>query len=383
MQDDLGGLPPGLPPGFTSTPGGRDAALRLAVLQGISRRALRALAWREGTAPGCLRAISSGAAGSDGDRAHLASTDAASILAALRSTSARFVGPDDEEYWPAFLRLADPPVGLFVRGAPIGLGEIRVAIVGARRPTSTGRDVATMLARTLALAGLGVVSGGAIGIDAAAHRGALDGAGRTVAVLGSGIDLLYPSSNASLFGDVLAGGGTIVSEYPPGVPAEPWRFPARNRLIAALSRGVVVVEGREPSGTRITAEHAIELGLDVFAVPGSVTSPLSATPLSLIRDGATMIRDAEDLLDDLGIEPATLPPVDPIGLPPDERAVLDALAAPMLPESVAQAVGIGRPQALAALVRLEMRGIVRGSGGRYLRTVRAADARAEGPASAP
>src|SRR5262249_58842483 len=124
--------------------------------------------------------------------------------------------------------------------------------------------------------------------------------GLTVAVLGSGIDVPHPRGNLTLFERIVSS-GTLVSEYPPGVPAEPFRFPARNRLIAALSRGVVVVEGTARSGTRITAEHATELGLDVFAVPGSVTSPLADTPLALIREGATLIRDADDLLADLGI----------------------------------------------------------------------------------
>src|SRR5207344_3031694 len=136
--------------------------------------------------------------------------------------------------------------------------------------------------------------------DACAHRGALDAGGQTVAVLGSGIDVDYPPRNGNLL-RAIAGCGTVVSEYPPGVRAEPFRFPARNRLIAALSRAVVVVEGAGRSGTRITADHALELGLDVFAVPGPVTSPLAQTPLEMIRDGATMIRGADDLLADLGL----------------------------------------------------------------------------------
>src|SRR6266516_7075049 len=132
-------------------------------------------------------------------------------------------------------------------------------------------------------------------------RGALDAGGSTVAVLGSGIDVAHPARNRGLFERIEAS-GTLISEYPPGAPAEPFRFPARNRLIAALSRGVVVVEGAAKSGTRITAEHAVDLGLDVFAVPGPVTSPLAETPLGLIRDGATMIRGTADLLEDLRLE---------------------------------------------------------------------------------
>ena len=353
----------------------------LACLQGISPRAVRALAWREGSASACLRAIVVGAAGSDNDRAYLEATGPIRIWDDLRMAKARFAVPGDVDYWPAFTRLADPPVGVFVRGAALEPLEQRIAVVGARRPTVTGREVATAMSLTLAMTGVGVVSGGALGIDAAAHRGALDAAGRTVAVLGSGIDVLHPRTNAGLFRDLLAGAGTLVSEYPPGVPPEPWRFPARNRLIAALSRGVVVVEGRERSGTQITAEHAVDLGLDVFAVPGSVTSPLSATPHALIRDGAILIRDAWDLLEDLGFDPSALPVVTPVGLPDDERSVLAALVAPMLPETIARAAGMKTSAAVAALVRLELRGIVRASAGRYERTLRAVhvDHRTSGP----
>lgn len=369
MPSELARLPAGFPEGFGTAGPEREASLVLACLQGITPRAVRALAWAEGSATRCLHAIARGDAGSDGDRAFLATADPTSIRAGLRTVEARFAVPGDPDYWPALVRLADPPVGVFVRGAPLDPLDERVAIVGARRPTSVGREIAEHLARTLALVGIGVVSGGAIGIDAAAHRGALDGAGRTVVVLGSGIDLLYPRTNERLLRAVLASGGTILSEYPPGTPAVPWRFPARNRLIAALSRGVVVVEGREPSGTRITAEHAIDLGAEVFAVPGPVTGALSATPLALIRDGATMIRDAHDLLEDLGYDVTQLPTPVHVGLLPDERQVLDALTAPMLSDSVVAATGLPVPRAVEALGRLELRGIVVHVGGRYRRAI--------------
>jgi DNA processing protein len=227
--------------------------------------------------------------------------------------------------------------------------------------------VAHDLSSGLAGAGVGVVSGGAIGIDAAAHRGALAVGGQTVAVLGSGIDVLYPSTNRDLLKQI-AVSGTLVSEYPPGVPAEPHRFPARNRLVAALSRGVVIVEGALRSGTRITAEHAMELGLDVFAVPGPVTSPLAETPLELIREGATLVRGSDDLLADLGIERVAVRRGSPATLPQDEARVYGALGMPSLPDAVARAVGCSIADAVAALIRLELRGLVRGVGGRYERT---------------
>jgi len=232
------------------------------------------------------------------------------------------------------------------------------------------------LGRGLALAGVVTVSGGAVGIDAAAHRGALDAGGVTVAVLGSGIDVAHPARNRDLF-ERIEESGTLLSEYPPGTSAEPFRFPARNRLIAALSRGVVVVEGAAKSGTRITAEHAVDLGLDVFALPGPVTSPLAETPLELIRDGATMIRGTADLLEDLRLEGAAAGERGlPRGLSAQESKILASLATSMLPSAVAAATGIPLADTLTVLIALELRGLVRGVGGRFERTFKAAASRA-------
>jgi DNA processing protein len=241
-----------------------------------------------------------------------------------------------------------------------------VAIVGSRRPTPTGIDVARSLAAGVVRAGLVVTSGGALGIDARAHEGALDAGGSTVAVLGCGIDRDYPATNRALLHEI-SGRGTLVSEYPPGVPAEPFRFPARNRLIAGLSIGVVIVEGVAQSGTRSTADFASQVGADIFGVPGAVTSDLSQAPNGLIRDGARLIRSVDDLLDDLGIEPGERA-ITPEGLPSVEASVLDALEQPLMAEEVAAAAGLGLTDAIAALVGLELRGLVTGEGGRYRST---------------
>ncbi|MEX0983637.1 MAG: DNA-processing protein DprA [Actinomycetota bacterium] len=357
----------GFPEGFGVGPAEREAALLLRCLLGIMPRALHELAWREGSACFTVAAIVRGAAGSDLDRAFLHEADLARIRASLTACGARFAAPGDDDYWPAFVRLADPPVGVFVRGERLDPGDVRVAVIGSRRPSALGRDVAIDLGRGLVRAGAVVVSGGAIGIDAAAHLGALDAAGRTVAVLGSGIDVAYPASNRVLL-ERIPDAGTVISEYPPGVPAEPFRFPARNRLIAALSRAVVVVEGAAQSGTRITAECATDLGLDVFAVPGPVTSPLAETPLALIRDGARMIRGADDLLADLDLAPVVAARAAPVGLPPDEQRAFDALEVSMLPDALARSAAMSLSEAVGALIRLELRGLVRGVGGRYERT---------------
>jgi DNA processing protein len=234
-----------------------------------------------------------------------------------------------------------------------------------------GIEVARSLARGVVRAGLVVTSGGALGIDARAHEGALQAGGSTVAVLGSGIDRDYPATNRDLLREIEVR-GSIVSEYPPGVPAEPFRFPARNRVIAGLSIGVVIVEGVAQSGTRSTADFASQVGIDVFGVPGAITNQLSQAPNALIRDGARLIRSADDLLDDLGIQPGARA-VTPEGLPSHESAVLVALVHPMMAEEVAAAAGLGLPDTLTALVGLEMRSLITGEGGRYRSTAEAAE----------
>jgi DNA processing protein len=358
-------VPRGWPDGFGKA-SDRAALLRLAGLRGIRPRHLHALAWREGTAAGCVAAIVSGRAGSDGDREHLTGADPEAVARAVAAIGARVVGPGDPEYVERLLDLSDPPAVLFVRGTAVDEQPETIAIVGSRRCTILGREVATDLGRRLAGFGYGVASGAARGVDEAAHEGALAARGRTVAVLGAGIDRTYPRTGRRLLERILASHGTLVSEYPPGVEPQPRHFPARNRLIAALSTAVVVVEGVDRSGSRITADHALDLGRDVFAVPGPVTSPLSATPHELIREGATLIRGADDVLLDLGV--AEIRPASrPSSLEGVELSVWDALAVPTLPDAVARRAGVSIPEAFEVLTRLELRGLVRSVGGRYER----------------
>ncbi len=221
-----------------------------------------------------------------------------------------------------------------------------------------------MLGRELAAAGLVVVSGMARGIDADAHRGALDAGGTTVAVLGCGIDRDYPARHAELARRI-AQDGLIVSEYPPGVEPAPWRFPARNRIIAGLALATVVVEARERSGALITADFALELGREVFAVPGEITSALSAGTNRLIRQGAAPLLGAEDVLDALGIEPPSVARAAAAVSEPARR-VLELLAdQPRGADELTRLTALGAAEIAGALVELELGGLAFEADGRY------------------
>ena len=367
---DDNAVPRGFPEGFGAGEEEHAATLVLVSLLGIAPKRLHALAWAEGTASGCLAAIRSGAAGSQADQAFARAADPSSIAAAATALGARFVTPADAEYVrPLLDLLADPPIGLFVKGRPLtGMLDV-VAVVGARNCSSLGNEMAMDIGSALGSAGACVMSGAARGIDAAAHRGALAAGGTSIAVLGSGIDLPYPKGSAQLL-ERIAAVGAVVTEYAPGVKAEPFRFPARNRLVAALSRALVVVEGAEGSGSMISVEHALDLGRDVFAVPGTVTNPLAQVPLALIREGATLIRGADDLLADLGLA-ARLAVAPPPGLPEDERKIYEQMVEPLLPDALARRAGVSIPTAVTALVSLEMKHLVRAVGGRYERRLSA------------
>lgn len=268
-------------------------------------------------------------------------------------------------YPPLLSELHDPPGRLYLRGAgdPEIVARPAVAVVGARSCSAYGAQVARELARRLAAAGVVVVSGLARGIDGEAHRGALEASGITVAVLGCGIDRDYPRSHADLARRI-AGEGLLVSEYPPGVEPAPWRFPARNRIIAGLCLATVVVEARERSGALITADFALELGRDVFAVPGEITSSLSAGTNDLLRQGAAPLLSADDVLASLGLE------APPRGgakrLSPAAEALLAAARdGPGGADELARAAALGSAEAAAALVELELEGLLTSVDGVY------------------
>jgi DNA processing protein len=274
----------------------------------------------------------------------------------------------------------DAPWALIGRGDPGLLAGLEpfgtVTIVGARRATSYGREIARELGRELARAGMVVVSGLAFGVDACAHRGALDG-GRTIAVLGCGPDVAYPESHRSLWRRICEE-GLVLSEFPPGATPWKWTFPARNRIMAALAGMTVVVEAAARSGSLITADLAADLGRDLGAVPGPVTSRASAGPNNLLAGGACVVRDAQDVLD--AMLGAGAQRIERSGQPLDQglAAALAAVDAGQATcDAVATTVGLSGPDAAAALARLELLGYVTCSTmGLYSRTLLAQPASA-------
>lgn len=204
----------------------------------------------------------------------------------------------DEDYPPALLEISDPPPLLFLKGKRNLLGHAAIAVVGSRNATPAGKQNAEAFSRSLSDAGLTIISGLALGIDAAAHRGGLDGGSSTIAVVGTGLDLVYPARNKMLAQEI-SQNGLIVSEFSLGTPAIAANFPRRNRIISGLSRGVVVVEAALASGSLITARQAVEQGRDVFAIPGSIHSPFSKGTHQLIKQGAKLVDEANDILIEL------------------------------------------------------------------------------------
>jgi DNA processing protein len=296
--------------------------------------------------------------------------DAAAYASVLVERGVQFVGRSEDGFPPLLRAIHDPPSGLFLRGTgdPDLLAQPSVAVVGARACSAYGTQVARSLGRELAAAGLVVVSGMARGIDGEAHRGALEAGGATVAVLGCGIDRDYPAAHSSLARGIQEA-GLIVSEYAPGVEPAPWRFPARNRIIAGLAQATVVVEARERSGALITADLALEEGREVFAVPGEITSALSGGTNGLLRLGATPVTTALDVLERFGLEPSESEP-EPT-LDPRSKLVYDALRdGPASADELARVTSLPAPALSMVLTFLELTGLVAEGEGTYRAVMR-------------
>jgi len=283
----------------------------------------------------------------------------------VEQIGARIIPFPDSSY-PSLLReIHDPPVLLYTRGKPIPPRQHFIAIVGSRNATDYGRKTAQKIALGLAENGIGISSGLARGVDASAHWGCVRGRGFTIAVLGTGVDIRYPRSNAKLFEKVLEQ-GAVVSEFPMGTAPEPKNFPMRNRIISGVSEGVVVVEATRQSGSLITAGLALEQGRDVFAVPGSIDSFKSRGPHFLIKQGAKLVEHAEDILSEIGwlyIQKDQAADEDEgkpgLRLEPQEERIFDCLGPyPMHIDQIIRSTGCAPGETSSILTRLELMGLV-------------------------
>lgn len=374
----------------------REAALVLACTVGVGPAIASDLLKRFGSYAAAVEAATGrGRAGGplpDDLRARLAGTVASGRhrdeLAVAKRAGARFAAPGDPDYPDLLAGIARAPIGLFVMGVPLASLLPAVAVVGTRSPTARGAAFARALAADISRAGITVVSGLARGIDTAAHRGALDAGAATVAVLGSGVAQVYPRENARLAREI-ASTGAVVSEFPPMQEARPAAFPQRNRIIAGLSMGVVVVEACARSGALITAARALEQGREVFAVPGPVDEPQSRGPNGLLKRGARLVEGIEDVLDELdaawgpfGRDAAGSPescgtgrreaPDGPHGPGGPAGRVAGVLSmTPLAPDEIAARLGEPVERVLSCLLSLELEGYAAAvPGGRYVLTRR-------------
>ncbi|MBW2028923.1 MAG: DNA-protecting protein DprA [Deltaproteobacteria bacterium] len=292
-------------------------------------------------------------------------SDPATTLRTLERLNAHIITYKDPDY-PAGLReIYDPPMVLYAKGKGIPKNITYLAVVGSRNPTPYGLGVAEKIAQGLARRGLGVVSGMARGIDSAAHWGCINGKGFTLAVLGTGIDIVYPASNRKLSYKVLDN-GTIITEFPLKTPPEPQNFPIRNRIISGLSKGVVVVEATKNSGSLITASLALDQGREVFAVPGSVNSFKSAGCHFLIKQGAQLIENADDVLEGLGLNFPYAAKADTFRDPPPpslqgQEEIIYSLVGdyPIHIDQISRESKMEPREVSSILMRLELKGIVK------------------------
>ncbi|MBQ9198456.1 MAG: DNA-processing protein DprA [Clostridia bacterium] len=350
--------------------------LALQCAHSLSWRQQQALLEAYGTAEAVLTRMDQGVRDIVGDKAFdelrgIRNMGARQLLDQLESAGAQMIFREDAEY-PALLReIADPPHALFLRGSPAA-DERSVAIVGSRRDTRYGRTQAKKIARELAAAGITVVSGLARGIDTAAHEGALEAGGRTVAVLGNGIDTVYPEENRELARRIVDNGGAVITEFPFGAGPLAYHFPIRNRIISGISAALLLIEGHARSGTMITAGYAADQGREVFALPGAVDAPGSAAPLALLRDGAGICTCAQDILVDMGWAPKEAR-TEEIMLPEARLAALEGvrrsiaelmLNEPKSFEELAGESGIAPEELSAELTLMELDGVIEARAGR-------------------
>lgn len=364
---------------MTSQPDTREDWLALHLIPGLGNLTFKKLLERFGSPARVLGARMQELVGVEGLRREIArriskkefASDPVKVLRSLNQWDARVVTYGDANYPEGLRQIHDPPMVLYLRGLDIPQKVAFVAIVGSRNPTSYGLRASENLGQGLARRGVGIVSGLARGIDAAAHWGCLGGHGFTAAVLGTGIDTIYPASNKKLFEEI-AKKGAVLSEFPPGTPPEPRNFPIRNRVISGLSRGVIVVEATMNSGSLITASVALEQGREVFAVPGSIQSFKSRGSHFLIKQGAKLVENSDDVLDELGLNYPFAQKTDTFKTLPSpptdewEQKVYEFIGDyPIHIDEIARETRLEPSVVSAALLRMELRGAVRQLPGKF------------------
>lgn len=357
------------------SPSELEARLRLHCLPELGPRRFRRLLDAFGSASSALsapasawRALGLPAACAEPRRSPLVRQRAAEALAWLERPNQQLVMCDQPEYPALLAELSDAPPLLFVAGDSSLLERPQLAMVGSRRATRPGLDTASAFARSLAGGGFVITSGLALGIDGAAHEGALAVGGKTVAVLGTGLLRVYPQRHIGLAERIVTEGGALVSEFPLDCPPQASNFPRRNRIISGLSLGVLVVEASPSSGSLITARLAAEQGREVYAIPGSIHHPGARGCHQLIRDGATLVESVEHILEALRGWQTPLPAVK-VDVVDDHPLLVQLRAAPLSSESLALACGLDLSQTLAALTDLELEGRVTCEAGRWVHRV--------------
>ncbi len=358
------------------SPAELDARLRLHALPQLGPRRFHRLLEAFGSASAALvapapawRSLGLPAACAEVRRSATITEQAAAARRWLEQPEHALLMWDDPAYPALLAELSDAPPLLFIAGDPTILERPQLAMVGSRRASRPGLDTAAAFARSLAGGGFVITSGLALGIDGAAHQGALEAGGATVAVLGTGLQCLYPQRHAGLAARIVAEGGALISELPLECPPHAGNFPRRNRIISGLSLGVLVVEASPSSGSLITARLAAEQGREVYAIPGSIHHPGARGCHQLIREGAVLVESVDDILQALRGWQRVAPDETRENKPADHPLLIQLRAAPQTSEGLALACGLGLADTLAALTELELEGLVACEGGLWVHRV--------------
>lgn len=299
--------------------------------------------------------------------------DIKNYLEKLKHKKASFIALCDKEYPKLLSKIENPPIVLYVKGdiAKVDF-EKTLGIVGTRKITNYGREVTKLFSFDLASSGFSIVSGLAMGVDSVAAQSAIEANGKTIAVMGNGVDLCFPSSNESLYDKILEGNGIIVSEFPLGASPSVGSFPSRNRIIAGLSLGVLVTEGAKDSGSLITADYAFKFKRKVFAVPGPITSSLSVAPLKLIEKGARLVVSADDICRELKVKSSKFivkKNKNTEGLSKDELKIVQLLENEELSfDEIVRKLNIDSSKVGTLLSMMEIKGLIKNLGGKYSMT---------------